>query len=145
MAWTEWPRSGYALDHGIDVDPTVKRLANDPTVKPDYFVVVGLLGRAAAQNTWRIYLNWALSEWYEVQEEAIIYVRATLDDRSRIWLRHGANVRLVGLDPQRAEEAQFIDGPITRRADWTPEGGREGGWGGEPTTCSCGTKSRKCN
>ena len=145
MAWNEWERSPRAEGLGLETDALVDALASDPTTKPDLFVLVGLIGKAPEVNVWRIYVNWALSEFYEIHEDHILYLLPADDDRWRVWVAHGSPVRHVAQETGRAEEAAFLTGGFADRADWTGGWSGDEGWGPAPTYCSdCRTPRTRC-
>lgn len=140
-----WPRSPYAVNQGIDTDGLIGVIAPDPTVKRDFFTIVGLIGKAPQENHWRIYVNWALSEYYEFFEEDIIYLLPIGDERTRFWVKNRANVRHVIEDPTRAEEVRYLTGPIAERARWPGDDQWSDGWGPEPSKCAqCPTRTTNC-
>jgi hypothetical protein len=151
MAWEEWPTSPGADGKGLDNDPLLEWLGDDPTTRGDYFVVVGIVGKAPKPDTWRIYLNYSLSEFYEVAEGDIQYATTTEDDEySRVWIRSGADIRHVrqvatraerfpGLGPKRGSrrsEAFFLTGPFANGDEFALADDDEEG-GPQTSGCSC--------
>ena len=158
MPWTAWGRSDEARGKGLYPDPVVRRISPDPTEIPDLFVIVGLVGQASRRNVWRVYLNYALTEFVEVAEQDIVYVRTTDGERSRVWVRSGADVRhvvqratraedaprggaYVARRPAAADEAYYLSGPIGGWGDWGGGRGFEEEGGPEPVG---GTGCARC-
>jgi hypothetical protein len=130
--WTEWQRTKRAEKLGLDTAGLVKELAPDPTTakqdppKPNVIPIVGLVGKAVKENVWRIYLNWSLSEYYEIREARIKAVRPVDDGRSRVWVENvkGA-IEYVDLSPGEEGDGELLSVPhlvlaakIAQEADW---------------------------
>lgn len=106
-------RNADAEDKGLGVDPLIEVLADDPDAVPDLYVVVGLVGHAARNGHWRIYLNYELTEYLEVAEADIVLAAPAGEDQTRVWIEHGAAVRHIVQRPTRAERQVVI---ASRRA-----------------------------
>jgi hypothetical protein len=150
LAWNPWD-SPEGQARGLNNDPLLDWIAEDPTEIPDYFVIIGLVGKAPEEKVWRIYLNYALSEYYEIAEEHIVYAQTTDDERTRVWVRSGSPMSHVLRRPTRAEriayvpgrgqrrttlpnESYYLSGPIAEGADW---GDGEPDPFGEPQLTGC--------
>lgn len=104
-----------AADKGLEDDPLLEFLG-DFADTTDFFVVVGLVRKVPGAARWRIYLDFALSEYYEVAEEDVVYATTTADDSTRVWIESGVPVRHVVQRPTRAERIWSSPGRAARRA-----------------------------
>ncbi len=136
MPWKEWDVTGEQTGKGLVVTDFVTKVAKDPTELPDCFVVEGWLGQSPRENVFRVYLNYALSEYLEILDEDIIYAEPVAEGafaRLRVWVKRGAHTRHIVQRLQRAEVA-YLAGDIADQADWPAH--PKGEWGPEPTKCS---------
>jgi hypothetical protein len=124
--WTEWERTVRAEKLGLRTAELVEELAPDPTVGQNLIPIVGLVGKAKKRNVWRIYLNWALSECYDIDEKHIKAVRAADGGRSRVWVENveGA-IEYIDLDPGEegtgkplSKKHLELAAKIAQEADW---------------------------
>jgi hypothetical protein len=155
MAMKNWsPAKGR--EKGLADDPRLVFLdADDPTETPDLVVFVGIVGKSPRQNHWRIYLNYALSEFIEVHEEQVQVALTTDDEWTRVWVQAGARVRHVSQRASTAEQlwsapkspiswprstgdAEFLQGPIAARwGERIATASAEGDGGPVGSGCRC--------
>jgi hypothetical protein len=136
MPWTPWPVTTTQSNKGLvpaEAFPPV--IAPDPSDVPDCFVMEGWIGQAVRTNVFRIYVNPAMSEYFEVADADIIYaeVVTTVANRKRVWVKRGADMRHVVQRLQRAE-VTYLAGDVAEQTQW-PEHPK-GEWGPEPTKCA---------
>jgi hypothetical protein len=118
--------SAQAEEHALRTAGLVEQLVPDPTKPPDLIPIVGLVGKAKKRGAWRIYLNWALSEYYEIEEKHIRAVRPVDRDRSRVWVENvDKAIKYVDLTPRNDGTGKPISkkhlelaAKIAQEADW---------------------------
>jgi hypothetical protein len=118
--------SEQAQENTLRTAGLVEELVDDPTNPPDLIPIVGLVGKGAESGAWRIYLNWSLSEYYEIAEGHIKAVRPVDDERSRVWVENASGaLKYFDLAPgdegdgeELSEEHLALAAKIAQEADW---------------------------
>lgn len=137
MAWKKWEQWDMAAGakKGLVPGPLVLRLAADPGNVPEYFVMQGLLGPAAQPDTWRLYRTHALDDYYEIEEQYIVWADAIAEGH-RVWILRGSPMLHVE-KRARPAEVDYLSGPmaeqVARRE--TAAAPIETVGGPEPTAC----------
>ena len=98
----------------------VEALVKDPCDPPKLVVLKGFSGAgppAADGKTqrWRIYLDHALTSYYEIEDKAKILHWEKLQDPAegyRFWVEHGAKVRIVRTRADTADVPPLLSGRI---------------------------------
>lgn len=105
----------------------VDSLGADPCNLPKFVVLRGYLGKGpnpggvAATQKWRVYLDHALTSYYEIDDPADVlhWIDVGSEDQGqRVWVRHGAAIRLVRGRAGEAEIPPLLGGPIAQT--WLP-------------------------
>lgn len=135
MPWEEWEVTPEQEGRGLTPDDFVALIAPDPSEVPDSFVLEGWIGQAVRPNVFRIYVNPAMSEYFEVAAADVRLVQeiTNVTNTKRVWVRRGADMRHVVQRLQRAEVA-YLAGDVAQQAEWPVH--PKGEWGPEPTKCS---------
>jgi hypothetical protein len=101
-------------------DDIVQKLVSKPDDVPKLVCLKGFIGDGPTgkdgKQRVRVYLNHALTSYYEIDDENEIVHRLMLseDEGSRVWLRHGARLRLVRTRAGEAEIPSLLDGRIAQ-------------------------------
>lgn len=114
---------------GLDSELVKKLTGGDPNNLPRVVVLTGFPGpgpkwkdNGVEKQKWRVYLDHALTSYYELDDTADIVHDAELETggekRHRVWVREGAPIRLVRTRAERAEIPPLLGGPIAQT--WLP-------------------------
>ena len=102
------------------------------------FLAEGPTAADGSTKRWRVYLNHALTDYYEVEEadDIVHWIDlGTEDEGQRIWLKHGAKTRYVRSRASEAEVPRLLGGRIaqtmmpvaqTAAPRWAPGTGQAG-------------------
>lgn len=97
-------------------DPFVAKIVTDPKQHVDTSLLQGYLGSSSEDNSTRIYLDPALSQYMDVPNEQIIHVEPLPKDQSPlggsfIWLRKDAEV-VTGKAGGQRRKSTFLEGSL---------------------------------
>lgn len=99
-----------------DIESFVDVLVTDPANVPAVVVLSGFLGKSSLESYQRLYLNAALSEYYEIPSDAILHVlkhpvTTSPLGETTLWVRQDAELIRNGVN-STATRARFFAGPI---------------------------------
>lgn len=108
-----------------DVESFVDILVSDPANVPAMVVLSGFLGSSSLEGYKRVYLNAALSEFFEVPEAAILHamkhaVSSSPLGETTLWLKRDAELIRNGANSVETR-AQFFVGPIQQSYTTPPQ------------------------
>lgn len=99
-----------------DTENFVDVLVTDPANVPAVVVLSGFLGKSSLAGYQRLYLNVALSEYYEIPSEAILHalkhpVTTSPLGETTLWAKRDAELIRNGVNSAETR-ARFFAGPI---------------------------------
>lgn len=108
------PMKGTAV--AVAESDIVKAIITDPVNPPKLVVFKGFVGKGPVANSARIYINHALTDYYELENETDIAHRVKLseDEGERVWVKHGAKMKLVRSRPSTAELPSLLEGAVAQ-------------------------------
>lgn len=104
----------------MKADPIIECLVPDPSQVPDVRLISGLLGKAAKDGYWRIYLNPNLTSYVEFCEKDVVHTEQ-FDREKRllggtaVWVKREANLKRIQ-ETSREAQADFLQGSIRSRS-----------------------------
>jgi len=109
------PRTPSTTPTLVEAD-IVNALIKNPADLPKLVVLKGFLGMGSTPGSWRVYLNHAFTDYYEIENRDDIkhVVAISEDEGQRVWIRHGAATRLVRSRAGTAERPQLLEGSVVQ-------------------------------
>ena len=94
-------------------DPLVAALVPDPSEgPPDTTVLHGYVGKSTTADSWRLYLDHALTSYVEVAEGDILHHRQAADDGGTlIWVPKSLELKVTRVSSTTIQ-AEFLSGAI---------------------------------
>jgi hypothetical protein len=105
-------KEGDDKDGRLKEDPLVAALVPDPGAgPPDAAVLHGYVGKSTTANSWRLYLDAALTSYVEVPEDSILHHQNIADGGTLVWVATSLELKVTTVSSATIQ-AEFLSGAI---------------------------------